>query len=327
MAVLGGDIGGTKSRLVLSTNKKVILEQKFFNRYYTTFAEVLKDFLTGNKLKIERACFGVAGPIFYNRCEATNLPWVIDGEIVSQTFNIPHVELINDMEANAYGILELKESEFFVLNAGDKELKGNAALISAGTGLGEAGLFWDGERHHPFASEGGHADFAPRNELEVQLWWYLKDKYNHVSYEWAVSGMGISNLYRFLIDRGLEKKSPAIEKVYREGGDPPKMIAEKALSGEDRACVRVMEWFVSLFGAEAGNTALKYMCKGGVYIGGGIAPKILPFFKTGIFMEAFCDKGRFRGMLSTLPVKVILNEDAALLGATAHARDLKHSTF
>lgn len=322
MAILAGDIGGTKSRLVLSNEKKIVLEQKFYNRYYTTFSEVLKDFLTGNKLKIEKACFGIAGPIFHNRCEATNLPWVIDGEKIAQEFKIARVQLINDMEANAYGIPCLKESEFFVLNKGEKGLEGNAALISAGTGLGEAGLYWDGKKHHPFPSEGSHADFAPRNEIEVQLWWYLKNKYGHVSYEWAISGMGISNLYRFLIDKGLEKKSPAIEKVYREGGDPPKVISEKGLKGEDSACVRVMEWFVSLYAAESGNLALKYLCKGGVYLGGGIAPKILPFFKTDTFMKAFSDKGRFREMVSAFPVKIILNEDTALLGATAHAREL-----
>ncbi len=323
MAILAGDIGGTKSRLILTKDNKVILKQKFYNRYYTTFSEVLKDLLIGNKLKINRACFGIAGPIFHNRCEATNLPWVIDGATVSREFNIHFVKLINDMEANAYGIPCLKESGLIVLNTGKKGSEGNAALISAGTGLGEAGLFWDGKHHHPFASEGSHVDFAPRNEMEVQLWWYLKNKYGHVSYEWVISGMGISNLYRFLIDKGLEKKSPAIEQVYKEGGDPPKVISEKALKGEDRACVRVMEWFVSLYASEAGNLALKYLCKGGVFLGGGIAPKTLHFFKKDIFMKAFADKGRFHDMLLSFPVKIILNDDTALLGATAHANDAK----
>ena len=321
MAVLAGDAGGTKSRFLLKQGEKVLLKEKFYNRYYESFSEVLKDFLTKKRVKISKACLGIAGPILHNRCAATNLPWEIDGSFLSSEFKIPKVRLINDMEANAYGISCLKKEEFVVLNPGEKDAKGHAALISAGTGLGEAGLFWSGKGHRPFATEGSHADFAPRNELEIHLLCYLKKKYGHVSYERAVSGMGIANLYRFLVDQGVEKSSLAVEKVFEEGGDPPEAISEGALKLKDKTCLRVMEWFISLYGAEAGNVALKFLSKGGLYVGGGIAPKILPLFKKETFMTAFVDKGRFCDLLKQIPVKIILNEETALIGAAAHASE------
>ena len=210
---------------------------------------------------MERACFGVAGPVRDGRCRITNLPWVIDAGHISRTLQIPSVSLLNDLEANAYGLKALKKEELFCLHAG-KPQTGNQALIAAGTGLGEAGLFWDGKEHRPFACEGGHVDFAPRNELEIELLLYLKTKFGHVSYERIVSGPGLHSLFQFLIDSGREKWDPALQKEM-ENGDPSKVISHWGKEGKDRACLRAVDWFLSIYGSEAGNMALKFFALGG----------------------------------------------------------------
>jgi glucokinase len=230
------------------------------------------------------------------------------------------VDLINDLEANAWGLRCLSREEFYTLNPG-VQVSANQALISAGTGLGEAGLYWDGKSHRPFPSEGGHCGFAPTNSLEDELLLYLRKQFGHVSYERIVSGSGLHQLYRFLIDSGKEKEDPAITALMLQM-DPAKVVTEKGKSGECTACRRACQMFMGIYGSESGNLALKMLALGGLFIGGGIAPHFLDFFKEGGFMKAFCDKGRFFTLLKDIPVKVVLNDKTALLGAARFAQEL-----
>jgi glucokinase len=316
--ILAGDIGGTKTHLALMNGKQVVYDEKFKSRDYSNLNDIVHHFLEKTGEKVERACFGIAGPIRDGRCQATNLPWVVDAKELGREMKTNVVFLLNDLEANAYGIRTLNAQELYTLNEGAQDSVGNQVLISAGTGLGEAGLYWDGKMHHPFPCEGGHSDFAPRNELEMELLrWMHKIYGGHVSYERALSGPGLHHLYLFLTEMRLE--TPDEEGF--EDVDPPKAITERALNNQSKACVRALRWFVSLYGGEAGNLALKMLSLGGVFIGGGIAPKILPFLKERDFMRAFCDKGRFAKLLSQIPIKVILNENTALLGAAYYAQE------
>jgi glucokinase len=313
--ILAGDIGGTHTRLALfetAGGLKSKAEKIYLSRKYASLEEIAREFLGSES--VSRACFGIAGPIRNGRCQATNLPWVIDAATLSQHLKIPSVHLLNDLEANAYGLRALKPDELGVLHPGQPGQKGNAALIAAGTGLGEAGLYWDGKEHHPFACEGGHCDFAPRNREEFELFLYLQKKYSHVSYERVVSGPGIHEIYDFLIETGREKEALVIRAEMKEG-DPTAVISENGRLGQDPACIRAIDWFISLYGAEAGNLALKILSIGGLYIGGGIAPHLLEKMKQGAFLSSFSDKGRFKNLLESIPIWVILNDKAALLGA------------
>jgi glucokinase len=238
----------------------------------------------------------------------------VDGSELADRTGIASVEIINDLEAKGHGIALLGEDDFAVLNKGAREEEGNAGLIAAGTGLGEAGLKWEGEGYWPLAMEGGHADFAPRNALEVDLLLYLLKEFEHVSYERVLSGAGLYNIYRFLRDTG-RGKEPAWLTDLMNQGDPSQVVSEKALEGKSDLCVEALDLFVSLYGAEAGNLALKVMATGGLYIGGGIAPKIVQKLKDGTFMKAFVAKGRMRSLLEAIPVRVILNDKTALMGA------------
>lgn len=323
--ILAGDIGGTKTHLALFDKKdkrKIYAQAKYVSSQFENLEAILKKFFSEHPSRdIECACFGIAGPIQEGKCKATNLPWVVDSAIVAEETGIPHVFLINDLEANCYGINYLDESEFFVLNEG-KKVAGNAALISAGTGLGEAGMYWDGVRHHPFPSEGGHCSFAPESELEVHVLQYLKQQYDHVSFERVLSGPGLYRLYRFFIDSGIEKEKEATKREM-ETRDPPRVVAEMGLKRADEACVRALYWFISIYGSEAANLALKMLSVGGLYIGGGIAPNILNALREGGFMKRFIHKGRFTSLLLAIPVKVILNDNTALLGAAYYARECR----
>lgn len=323
--ILAGDIGGTKTHLALFEDvqkRKIVKEKRYVSKELKNLEEIVFDFLSQEKNPVEVACFGVAGPVVDNKCHATNLAWGIDGDHLSKETHIPSVFLINDLEANAWGISCLEEKEMVVLNKGDPSRKGNRALISAGTGLGEAGLYWDGVDYHPFACEGGHCNFAPRNEEEIALWRFLKKKYGHVSYERVLSGMAIADIYRFLIAEGYEQEMREIKEQLEEG-DPSRVISENALKKQCPACVRTMEILTSIYGAEAGNVALKFLSTGGLFIGGGIAPKIMDILKNGGFMKAYLDKGRFEELLSRISIKVILNENTALLGAAQYAKKKK----
>jgi glucokinase len=280
---------------------------------------ILREFLRGQK--IVSACFGVAGPVTSGIVKATNLPWLIDIRSLQKELSLRKVEIINDLVANAYGIFILKKSHFQVLNTG-KIRKGNAALISAGTGLGEAVLFWNGNQHVPSPSEGGHVEFGPRNELEIELIRYLIDRFGRVSYERILSGEGLFNLYQFLRDAKRFDNEPEwlSKKIQQE--DPASVISETAEQKRSRLCVKALDMFSSIYGAAAGDLALQVMAVGGVYLGGGIAPKIIWKLKDGTFIKAFKNKGRLSEIVGQIPVKVIMNDMAALLGAAYHATEL-----
>jgi glucokinase len=316
--ILAGDIGGTHARLAFVTvegrSLSIAAETIYSSRKYASLEDVLDRFLSEHRQPVQHACFGVAGPVRDNRSDATNLPWVVDGRSLGGRLRLDEVRVINDLEANAYGIGALEAKDFLVLQTGAAGPRGNAAVIAAGTGLGEAGLYWDGNRHHPFAAEGGHADFAARDPLEAELLRYLRTQFDHVSYERVVSGPGLFNIYRFLRETG-RAEEPGWLAEQLKGRDASPLIARLGLEGAPEICMRALDLFVSAYGAEAGNLALKVLATGGVYLGGGIAPQILPKLKEPIFLEAFRSKGRMRPLLEAMPVRVILNEQAALLGA------------
>jgi glucokinase len=318
MKILAGDIGGTNTRLALFELEggllKPVVVEIFHSREFRSLDLIAQKFIEKHRLIIDYACFGVAGPVKSNRSETSNLAWVVDAHQLATELGIKTVELINDLEASAYGIILLEPKDLVVLNEGVSNPGGNVALISAGTGLGEAGLHWDGDHYQPFPSEGGHADFAPRNELEVGLLLHLLKQYGHVSFERVLSGPGLHNIYEFLRDTGRGEEPIWLTEQMRQG-DPSAVISRAALDGSCELCVQALDLFVSIYGSEAGNLALKLMATGGVYVGGGIAPKIIQKLKNSTFMKAFVSKGRMNLLLGAMPVRVILNENTALLGA------------
>jgi glucokinase len=266
-------------------------------------------------LKIDAAGFGVAGPVREGMVVATNLPWKVSASSLAQLLGIHRVALANDLEANAYGIAWLTPQDFDTLNPGAAGAQGPQAVIAAGTGLGEAGMYWDGKMHRPFSSEGGHADLAPSNELEDALVVYLRKRFGgHVSSERVLSGPGLKNVYDFLRDTGRGTEEPWLAEAMKKD-DPSAVVSRAALDGSSPLCSQAMDLFVSLYGAAAGNLALTFLATGGVFLGGGIAPKILPRLRGPIFLEAFLSKGRLRPLLEKIPVRVILNDRTALLGA------------
>lgn len=320
--LLAGDIGGTKTFLTLFVEEGAALrsvrEATFVNADFAGPEAIIGGFLEKGDGVIA-ASFGIACPIEGDRCALTNLPWVIDGQELAEKFRIKRLTLINDLYAMAWGVGLLKDEDIFPLQAGAPK-KGNAALLAAGTGLGEAMLIWDGKGFTPSPSEGGHTDFAPRNRLEMELFEYLAVLYGHVSYERILSGPGIADLYRFFRLRNGPEPERLKEKFKKE--DAAAVVTDEALKNGDTACKEALQLFISIYGAEAGNMALKSLALGGVYIGGGIAPRILKAIKDGPFIESFRSKGRFGKLLSEVPVKVILNEKAGLLGAAVCAADL-----
>ncbi len=322
---LSGDIGGTKTYLVLRDQEgETLREKKFPSQNYQQFSVILEEFLTGMSSVIKKACFGIAGPVKNNQCHTTNLPWEVDGGKISKKFQIPHLVLLNDLEANAYGIRTLSDEKFAVLNEGVSE-KGNQALLSAGTGLGEAGIFFHQEHLIPFPSEGGHVDFSPRNSLEIELLQFLLKRFDHVSYERVLSGMGLENLFDFFVEEKKEVPEESIQEQFQHE-NRGKVITTNALNGRCGVCEKTLDLFVSLYGAEAGNVALKYLPIGGLYIGGGIAPKILKKMQEETFMKSFIKKGRLQDILKAIPVKVILEENTALHGAMYYvAHCMKYS--
>jgi glucokinase len=347
--ILAGDIGGTKTRLALfdpeGEGLRLVAERTFPSPRYPDLDPIVAEFLSSPGLpaargarraprgrrmsaaartgaaggtRVARACFGVAGPVIDRKSATTNLPWVVDARRLERDLGLPAVDLINDLEANAYGIALLDPDDLAVLGAGAPGAAGNAAIISAGTGLGEAGLYWDGRRHRPFACEGGHASFAPVDELQVQLLGHLRRSQEHVSCERVLSGPGLLNIYAFLRDTGRGEEPPWLaEEMRRE--DPAAVIARAAMGGRSPLCEQALDLFLSIYGAEAGNLALKLMATGGLYVGGGIAPRIIDRMRGPAFMAAFLAKGRMRPLLERMPVRVILNDRTALLGAARRA--------
>lgn len=320
--ILAGDIGGTHTRLALFQDGVKKIEKKYASPKYPGLEQIIQEFLAENKEKVSKACFGIAGPVRNGICKATNLPWIVDAQKLQKILGISKVGLLNDLEANAHGLEVLKKEELFLLQKGDPSQKGNRALISAGTGLGEAGLYWDGKVHHPFACEGGHSDFAPRDEKEFALFLYLQKQFGHVSYERVVSGPGLVAILRFLVETKQVHLSRETESLMKEKA-PARVISELGAEGRDSACSAALDWFLSFYGAEAGNLALKILSLGGLYLGGGIAPRIVDRLKTGPFLKAFLDKGRFHVLLESIPIWIVLNDDAALLGAAKQAAILK----
>jgi glucokinase len=322
--LLAGDVGGTKTSLGIYSEDcgplKPTFESTFRSSQYATFEELLAEFLSKVSIKIERASFGVAGPVLGGCARITNLPWVIEEGRLRDAIRADSVVIINDLEAVAYGVTLLKDSDLHALNKGVPELNGVRAVIAPGTGLGEAFLVWDGERYRAFPSEGGHADFGPNSDLEIDLLRYLQKIYGHVSLERICSGQGLPNVYAFLKEIGYAKELNWVSEKLQSADDQTPVIVNAALEDERRCelCRKTLSIFISTLGAEAGNLALKVMATGGVYLGGGIPPRILSVLDKGGFMKSFSNKGRFSGLVSKIPVQVICNPKTALIGAAIH---------
>ena len=316
--ILAGDIGGTKTNVALFALKNGVLRRQametYASREHRGLDEIIRRFLAAHRQSISRACFGVAGPVKGGRIRTTNLPWVVDSKVLADRLGLRQVGLINDTEATAWGIDGLQRDDFVSIHAGHADPQGNAAVIAVGTGLGQAGLEWTGKTHWPFASEGGHGDFAPRNELEIELLRYLTAQFGRVSYERVLSGPGLHNIYRFFREsRRAEEPVWLAEELAQ--GDPAAVISRVALEGRAAICEQSLDVFVQIFGAETGNLALKMMATAGIYLGGGIAPKIAERLQHPTFVEAFASKGRLRPLLEQMPVRLVTNELTALLGA------------
>ena len=321
---VAGDVGGTKTILALfeteGDNFCCLKKEQFPSADYPTFIGLLKSFLSGmDGVPVTAVCIGAAGPIVNGNCEATNLPWVLNRTEIGECVNTQNVWLLNDLEATAWGLLESPEHSFVELNPDAQWRQGNHAVLAAGTGLGEAIVIWDGVRHHVIATEGGHTDFAPNSERETALLAYLRGKYpEHVSYERLLSGEGLVNIYQFLKQTGYAPAQPETEQQMT-GRDPAAVIGEAGIAGKDALCSESLKLFCRLYGAEAGNLALKCLPYAGVYLAGGIGAKILPALKDGEFMRGFLSKGRSQSVLQKMPVKVCTNPEVALLGALSHA--------
>ena len=345
--ILAGDIGGTKINLALYDWDKgrvdPIREDTVWTADYESLEEVLTEFLeepeatepdsddlsedeenspsspSPSLSPLTAACFGVPGPVQNNTCRTTNIPWTIEGDKLAEFLKIPQVRLLNDLEAMAYGLpfLEPDEIEDLNPNAPSPPPDGTRVLLAAGTGLGESLIVWTGKDYQICPSEGGHADFAPNNDLEIELLRYLRTSYLHVSYERVLSGPGLHLIYQFL--RDTQKNEPTWFAEKLPTGDPSSLIAEAGIEGKPDICKNALQLFVSIYGAEAGNMALKALAMGGVYIGGGIAPKILPALQDGTLMKSFLAKGRYKRLLGKIPVRVILNPHTAILGAASIA--------
>lgn len=324
--ILAGDVGGTKVHLALyefaGGNLKVVREQKFLAHQFASLDQVVHAFLTDQERgdrSIAAACFGCPGPVRDGRLKLTNLPWTLDARELQKSLGIDHIFLINDLEANGYGIPELAPDKIFSLHEGDASAIGHRGLIAAGTGLGEAVLIWDGKKHMPIPSEGGHCDFAARSDREIALLQHLRRSLNgRVSFERVVSGLGIQNVYGYLRDvEKLDEPQWLRDRLAAE--DPNAVIGTCAEDGSSSISFETMRIFAAAYGAETGNIALKVLATGGMYLGGGIAPKILKTLRNGAFMQAYLDKGRLSPLLQAIPVRVILDDTCALLGAAAYA--------
>jgi glucokinase len=316
--ILAGDIGGTNARLAYfqpqNGHFQLVSERVFPSREHQGLGEIVTRFLDESGTRPEAACFGIAGPVRNGRVETSNLPWVIEQGVLANQIHLAATLLINDLEASAWGIGALGPEDLVTLNPGAGSVAGNQAVVAPGTGLGEAGLFWDGSRHHVFACEGGHTDFAPRGELQMELLRFLANQFGHVSYERILSGPGLVNGYEFLRASGCGKESADLAHAM-QSGDPAAAISRAALSGSDSLASKALDLWIAVYGAEASNLALKIMSTGGLFLAGGISPKILPRLKASLFMEAFLDKGRMRPLVEAMPVHVVTNEKAGLLGA------------
>jgi glucokinase len=322
--LLAGDIGGTKTSLAIFSSESgpraPLVEATFPSADHASLEALVREFLSQVDLEVERASFGVAGPVVGGKATVTNLPWVIQETQLEEALNLSPVRLLNDLEAIANGVPVLEPTDLHTLNEGQPAPGGAIAVIAPGTGLGEAFLTWDGSRYRAHASEGGHASFAPMDSLEVELLCYLQRRFDHVSCERVCSGIGLPNIYAFLRDTGYAEEPDWLAEELATADDLTPLIVKGALDDESpcELCIATLNTFVSTLGAEAGNLALKALATGGVYLGGGIPPRILPALEQEQFMEAFRRKGRMSDLLARMPVHVILNPKVALLGAACH---------
>ncbi|TCV86739.1 glucokinase [Sulfurirhabdus autotrophica] len=329
--ILAGDIGGTKTLLLVAevtgNQVRVVHEQRFSSAAYSSIVPMVQELMQAlssvenPQRKIDSACFGVAGPINGRFAKLTNLTWSLDADEIAKACEFTNVKLINDFEAVGYGIEALDVHDFVTLQQGHLEAQGPRVVLGAGTGLGVCFLTLCGDHYQVFPSEGGHVDFAPADELESTLLRYLRNIFGHVSYERILSGSGLVAIYEFLLQNNVSQ--PPLElKQAMQAGDAAAAIAAFALSGKDPLASEALDLFVKIYGAQAGNLALTLLTKGGVYVAGGIAPKIIDRIKSGGFMQTFLDKGRYKQMLSNIPVNVIVNEKVGLLGAALVASRL-----
>ncbi len=325
MRFLAGDVGGTKTALALFEGDRMIRRATFPSAAFESLELIVREFLgqEAGESSVAAACVGVAGPVVDQSCRATNLPWIIEARTMERVLGIARVRLVNDFHALSIGITCLPESDFAVLSEGKPDANGPWAVIGAGTGLGEAVLVRR-ERggFDVLSSEGSHTDFGPRNETEVALLRFLWRRHKRVSYERVASGMGLPTLYEFFRDQGVPETAAVREEMAAPGAHQAAIVSAHALKGDDEICVRALDLFVSVYGSAAGNLALTTLPRGGVYVAGGISPKILPKLMDGTFMAAFRAKGRLSHMLESMPVRVVLNADAGLIGAASLAREL-----
>ena len=316
--ILAGDIGGTNARLAYfqpqNGHLSLVSERTFPSREHSEFGEIVTQFVDDSGTRPDAACFGIAGPVRNGRVETSNLPWVIEQSLLAKQIHLPATLLINDLEASAWGIGALSPGDLVPLNSVKGPSVGNQGVIAPGTGLGEAGLFWDGNRHHVFACEGGHADFGPQGDLQIELVRFLQARFGHVSYERILSGPGLVNVYEFLRDSGCGKESLEFAAALKKG-DPAATISKAALDGTQILAERALDLWISVYGAEAANLALKVMATGGLFLAGGITPKVLSKLTGPAFMKAFLAKGRLQPLMEAIPVQVVTNEKAGLLGA------------
>jgi glucokinase len=316
--ILAGDIGGTNARLALfevsGGNVNLVSTSTFPSRKYSGLDQIVIEFVETAKVHPDAACFGVAGPVSNGRVETTNLPWIVESKRLADELKIGQALLINDLEATAWGVPALAANDLVALNQVKGNPVGTQAVIAAGTGLGEAAMYWDGTQYHVLACEGGHSDFAPHDDLEIDLFRYLHKRFGHVSYERILSGPGLVNVFHFLRDtgRGTEPKWLTDE---IQNSDPAAAIARAGLAGDCSMAEQALGIFLSVYGAEAGNLALKTKATGGVFVAGGIAPKLLPKLAGPLFMHSFVSKGRMQSLLEAIPVKVAINDKTALIGA------------
>jgi glucokinase len=327
--LLAGDVGGTKTNLAIFSPDEgpdaPLAEERFTSGRYASLEALVKEFIKGIDIRVDRACFGVAGPVVAGTATITNLPWKLDQARLKESLNVSSVQLLNDLAAIAYAAPFLGSNDLHTLSQGVPVTGGTLAVIAPGTGLGEAFLTWDGSRHSPIPSEGGHASFAPTDSLQVDLLRYLLERFDHVSFERVCSGKGLPNIYAFLKDSGHAPEPDWLAARLAQADDPNPIIAKAALEGACELCVTTFDLFVSILGAEAGNLVLKVLATGGVYLGGGIPPRILPLLENERFIRAFRNKGRFVDLLSRVPVHVILNPRVALLGAACYGLELQPS--
>ena len=320
--ILAGDIGGTKTNLAIfqqdGSGMKTMFEKTYHSKEYDSFSPLIKDFLQLNQVgKPQRICLGVAGPVINGIVDATNLAWELEISRIRTDTEIDQVGMINDLEATAYGLAGLTPNDFVNVHPGEN-IPGNLSIIAPGTGLGEAGLFWDGKIFHPFPTEGGHSDFFPRNEIDMELFKFLRDKFGHVSWERVLSGPGIVNIYTFLRDvKGMEEPSWLRDKMKVE--DPSATISQAAMEENCGIAIETLHLFVAYLAMESSSLILKHKSTGGLLIAGGIPPKILPFLNDGqVFLFHFLHSGRLKHLLEKVPIKIILNQKTPLIGAACY---------